>query len=94
MATRRWRPRHIAGGSRSEPAAAQREPRGADGGAERRASAATSAHTTDVDGFTAAAGDLMPLLGKDGVQPCCTLLGVARLYDPAIMIELEATAVA
>lgn len=51
-------------------------------------------YTTDVDAFMGAAGELMPELGKDGVQPCCTLLGVARLYDPSIMIELEATAAA
>jgi enamine deaminase RidA (YjgF/YER057c/UK114 family) len=51
-------------------------------------------YTTDVDAFMAAAGELLPLLGADGVQPVSTLLGVARLYDPAIVIELEATAVA
>lgn len=51
-------------------------------------------YTTDVDGFMAAASKCMPLLAADGVKPCSTLLGVARLYHPAIMIELEATAVA
>ena len=51
-------------------------------------------YTTDVDGFMAQAGEAMPELGKDGCNPCCTLLGVARLYDPAILVELEATAVA
>jgi len=51
-------------------------------------------YVTDVDAFMAAAGQCMPLLAADGVKPCSTLLGVARLYHPAIMIELEATAVA
>jgi len=36
----------------------------------------------------------VPIFAKDGAQPVCTLLGVARLFDPAIMVELEATAVA
>lgn len=30
----------------------------------------------------------------DGCRPVCTLLGVARLFEPELMIELEATAVA
>ncbi len=51
-------------------------------------------YTTDVDAFMAAAGDLFPVFAGDGCKPVSTLLGVARLYDPAILIELEATAVA
>ncbi len=51
-------------------------------------------YTTDVDAFMAAAADLVPIFAGDGVKPVSTLLGVNRLYDPAIMIELEATAVA
>jgi enamine deaminase RidA (YjgF/YER057c/UK114 family) len=51
-------------------------------------------YTTDVDGFMAAAGELIPVFAADGVQPVSTLLGVSRLYDPAVLIELEATAVA
>jgi enamine deaminase RidA (YjgF/YER057c/UK114 family) len=51
-------------------------------------------YTTDVDAFMAAAGDLVSIFASDGVQPVSTLLGVNRLYDPAILIELEATAVA
>ncbi len=51
-------------------------------------------YTTDVDAFMAAAGDLVPIFAGDGVRPVSTLLGVSRLYDPAILIELEATAVA
>ena len=51
-------------------------------------------YTTDVDAFMAAAGDLVPIFAGDGVRPVSTLLGVSRLHDPAILIELEATAVA
>ncbi len=51
-------------------------------------------YTTDVDAFMAVAADLVPIFAADGVKPVSTLLGVSRLYDPAILIELEATAVA
>jgi enamine deaminase RidA (YjgF/YER057c/UK114 family) len=51
-------------------------------------------YTTDVEAFMAAAGELVPLYAADGCEPVATLLGVTRLYDPAIMVELEATAVA
>ncbi|CAN0426791.1 unnamed protein product, partial [Phaeothamnion confervicola] len=34
------------------------------------------------------------LLAQSGCKPVSTLLGVTRLYHPAIMVELEATAVA
>ena len=51
-------------------------------------------YTTDVDAFMAAAGDLVPILAQDGCKPVSTLLGVNRLFEPEIMIELEATAVA
>ncbi len=51
-------------------------------------------YTTDVPGFMAAAGELMPIMGGDGCKPASTLLGVAALFHPDIMIELEATAVA
>jgi enamine deaminase RidA (YjgF/YER057c/UK114 family) len=50
-------------------------------------------YTTDVDAFMGAAGDLMPAMAEDGCAPVSTLLGVARLFDPSVMIELEATAV-
>jgi enamine deaminase RidA (YjgF/YER057c/UK114 family) len=49
-------------------------------------------YTTHVDAFMAAAADLTPIFKADGAETSCTLLGVARLFDPAIMIELEATA--
>ena len=51
-------------------------------------------YTTDVDAFMGAAGELMPLLGSAGCAPVSTLLGVARLFHPDAMIELEATVVA
>jgi len=51
-------------------------------------------YTTDVKGFMAAAGELVPIFAGDGCKPVSTLLGVAELFEPEIMIELEATAVA
>ena len=51
-------------------------------------------YTTDVDGFMEAAGELLGIVAADGCKPASTLLGVTRLYDPSIMIEIEATAVA
>ena len=51
-------------------------------------------YTTDVDAFMAAAGELVPIFAGDGCKPVSTLLGVSRLFQPDLMIELEATAVA
>lgn len=51
-------------------------------------------YTTDVDAFMAGAGEIVPLWAGAGCKPVSTLLGVARLFDPAIMVEIEATAVA
>ena len=51
-------------------------------------------YTTDVDAFMAAAGELVPIFAGDGCRPVGTLLGVTRLFEPEIMVELEATAVA
>ncbi|MFM7133488.1 MAG: RidA family protein [Planctomycetota bacterium] len=51
-------------------------------------------YTTDVDAFMAAAGELVPIYAADGCKPACTLLGVDRLFEPELMIELEETAVA
>lgn len=51
-------------------------------------------YTTDVPAFMAQAGDLIPIFAGDGCKPVSTLLGVAALFEPEIMIELEATAVA
>ena len=49
-------------------------------------------YTTDVPGCMAAAEELVPIFAGDGCKPVCTLLGVAALFEPEIMIELEATA--
>lgn len=51
-------------------------------------------YTTDVDAFMASAEQTMALHGEAGAQISATLLGVDRLFDPDIMIEIEATAVA
>lgn len=51
-------------------------------------------YTTDVDQFMAQAEDLIPIFASDGVQPVSTLLGINRLYEPSLMVELEVTAVA
>lgn len=51
-------------------------------------------YTTDVDKFMTSADVLGSRLGAAGVMPPGTLLGVARLAFPELMIELEATAVA
>lgn len=51
-------------------------------------------YTTDVDAFMAAVADIVPIYAEDGCKPSGTLLGVSRLFEPEIMIELEATAVA
>lgn len=51
-------------------------------------------YTTDVDAFMARAEALVSVFVSDGCTLVGTLLGVARLFDPGIMIELEATAVA
>ena len=51
-------------------------------------------YTTDVDAFIANAGTLAERTAAAGVAPPGTLIGVARLAFPELMIELEATAVA
>lgn len=51
-------------------------------------------YTTDVDAFLANAAVLAERTGAAGVAPPGTLLGVARLAFPDLMIEMEATAVA
>jgi enamine deaminase RidA (YjgF/YER057c/UK114 family) len=49
-------------------------------------------YTTDVDALFEAYGTLACRLGPAGVRPPGTLLGVARLAFPELMVELEATA--
>lgn len=51
-------------------------------------------YTTDVAAFMDAVGDLIPIYAEEGCKPACTLLEVSRLFEPELMIELEATAVA
>lgn len=50
-------------------------------------------YTTDVDAFLEAVPKVGVRLKEAGCKPSSTLLGVARLADPAWMIEIEATAV-
>ena len=49
-------------------------------------------YTTDVDAFMEPSDVLGERLGAAGVTPPGTLLGVARLAFPELMIEIEATA--
>ena len=51
-------------------------------------------YTTDVDAFFAVYESAAARLGAAGVAPPGTLLGVARLAFPELMVELEGTAVA
>ena len=50
--------------------------------------------TTDMSAFMAAAEELVPIWVEDGCMPTCTLVEVSSLFEPELMIELEATAVA
>ena len=50
-------------------------------------------YTTDVDEFFAAYGTMAERLAAAGVAPPGTLLGIARLAFPELMVEIEATAV-
>ena len=49
-------------------------------------------YTTDVDLFFANYGRMAERLSAAGVAPPGTLLGVARLAFPELMVEIEATA--
>ncbi|MEV2275578.1 RidA family protein [Nocardiopsis sp. NPDC049922] len=51
-------------------------------------------YTTDVDLLLRHYGVLASRLGAVGVAPAGTMLGVTRLAIPALMVELEGTAVA
>ncbi len=51
-------------------------------------------YTTDVDAFLAAAPQFGQRLQDAKCKPAATLLKVAGLFHPDIMVELEATAVA
>ncbi len=51
-------------------------------------------YTPDVDGVMQHFGVLAERLGAAGVQPAMTLLGVTRLFESDLVIEMEADAVA
>ena len=52
-------------------------------------------YTTDVDGFIEAlGGQVISRLESSGCRAASTLLGVARLAFPELLVEIEATAVA
>ena len=51
-------------------------------------------YTTDVDAFFGAYDIVMERLAGAGCRPASTLLGVARLAFPELLVEIEATAVA
>jgi enamine deaminase RidA (YjgF/YER057c/UK114 family) len=50
-------------------------------------------YTTDVEGFLSASDVVGSHLAEGACQPSGTLLGVAKLAFPGLMIEIEATAV-
>jgi 2-iminobutanoate/2-iminopropanoate deaminase len=50
-------------------------------------------YTTDVEKFFGAYEAVAKHLAEGSCQPSCTLLGVARLAFPELMVEIEATAV-
>ena len=50
-------------------------------------------YTTDIDAFFEAYDAAMTRLEEARCKPASTLLGVARLAFPELMIEIEATAV-
>jgi len=49
-------------------------------------------YTTDVDGLLGVWNVIGKRLGEAGCRPASTLLGVARLAFPELLIEIEATA--
>lgn len=52
-----------------------------------------NAYTTDVDAYLEHSGVVTARLDDAGCRCASTLLGVARLAIPALLVELEATAV-
>ena len=49
-------------------------------------------YTTDINSFMQNAGPGLGRLAQTGWRPASTLLGVARLFHPDILVEIEATA--
>lgn len=50
-------------------------------------------YVTDVPAFMDGAAGVIARLQRAGNAPAITLIGVAALIDPALMVEIEATAV-
>ncbi|MCH8087394.1 MAG: RidA family protein [Chloroflexi bacterium] len=50
-------------------------------------------YVTDISAYTEAAPIVLSRLGKAGCRPAATLLGVAALAFPELLVEIEATAV-
>lgn len=50
-------------------------------------------YTTDMDAYLSAAPDVRARLAGANCRPASTLLGVARLAAPQLLLEIEATAV-
>jgi enamine deaminase RidA (YjgF/YER057c/UK114 family) len=50
-------------------------------------------YTTDVAAYLAASDEVDACFRNAGCRPAGTLLGVAALFHPAILIEIEATAI-
>ena len=50
-------------------------------------------YVTDISAFTEAAPHVLPRLDKAGCRPAATLLGVAALAFPELLVEIAATAV-
>ncbi len=50
-------------------------------------------YVTDISAFTEAAPIVLSRLAKAGCRPASTLLGVAGLAFPELLVEIEATAV-
>jgi len=49
-------------------------------------------YTTDIEAFRASAGPAIKHMLESGCRPATSLIGVARLFSPEILIEIEATA--
>ena len=49
-------------------------------------------YTTDIDAFFAGMQPIRKELADAGYHPAATLLGVTRLADPEMLVEIEATA--
>ena len=62
------------------------------GGYEWSNVARLNIYTTDIDRFFESYGEVMSRLAQQSTKPAMTLLGVARLAFPELLVEIEATA--